>query len=130
MSNSEIIEEAYKNYIAGNMSAVLSFFDKDIIWERPGFPFIPFSGIFRGIDEVTKMFAIQATSISIKKFSTEKICTNEDSVIVTGHDEAEAVPTGKTYSTDWTQVFTFKEGKIIHVKAYLDTKVLADAFLP
>ncbi|HEY5407057.1 MAG TPA: nuclear transport factor 2 family protein [Ginsengibacter sp.] len=130
MSNREIIEEAYKNYIAGNMSAVLSCFDKDIIWERPGSPFIPFSGIFKGIDEVTKMFAIQATTISIKKFLAEKICTNDDTVMVAGCDAADVVATGKTYSTDWVQSFTFKEGKIIHVKAYLDTKALADAFLP
>lgn len=128
MSNREIIEEAYKNYITGNMAAVLSCFDKNIIWERPGAPFIPFSGIFKGIDEVTRMFAIQATTISVKKFGTEKICTNDDTVMVTGHDEAEVVATGKIYSTDWIQSFTFKEGKIIHVKVYLDTKSLADAF--
>jgi ketosteroid isomerase-like protein len=130
MSNREIIEEAYKNYVAGNMAAVISCFDKDIIWERPGSPFIPFSGIFKGIDEVTKMFAIQATTISVSQFSTEKICTNDDTVMVTGHDEAEVVATRKTYSTDWVQSFTLKDGKIIHVKVYLDTKRLADAFSP
>jgi ketosteroid isomerase-like protein len=130
MSNREIIEEAYKNYVAGNMAAVISCFDKDIIWERPGSPFIPFSGIFKGIDEVTKMFAIQATTISVSKFSTEKICTNDDTVMVTGHDEAEVVATRKAYSTDWVQSFTLKDGKIIHVKVYLDTKRLADAFSP
>jgi len=130
MSNREIIEEAYKNYVARNMAAVISCFDKDIIWERPGSPFIPFSGIFKGIDEVTKMFAIQATTISVSQFSTEKICTNDDTVMVTGHDEAEVVATRKTYSTDWVQSFTLKDGKIIHVKVYLDTKRLADAFSP
>jgi len=130
MSNREIIEEAYKNYVARNMAAVISCFDKDIIWERPGSPFIPFSGIFKGIDEVTKMFAIQATTITVSQFSTEKICTNDDTVMVTGHDEAEVVATRKTYSTDWVQSFTLKDGKIIHVKVYLDTKRLADAFSP
>jgi len=129
LSNQQIIEQAYNNYAKGNMSAVLSCFDKDVIWERPGAPFIPFSGIFKGIDEVTKMFAIQATSLSIKQFLPEKICTNEDTVVVLGHDTADVVATGKTYSTDWVQSFTFKEGKIIHVQVYLDTKTVADAFL-
>src|SRR5664279_4081868 len=87
MRNQEIIEDVYRNFAAGNMSAVLSCFDKDIIWERPGSPFIPFSGTFKGIDEVTKMFAIQATAITIKTFSPDKICTNDDTVVVLGHDE-------------------------------------------
>ena len=129
MSNQKIIEDIYRNFAAGNMSAVLSCFDKDVIWERPGAPFIPFSGTFKGIDEVTKMFAIQATTISLKKFLPEKICTNEDTVVVLGHDEAEVISTGKSYLTRWAQVFTFKDGKIIHVQVLLDTKTVADAFV-
>lgn len=129
VSNLHIIEDMYRNYAAGNMSAVIACFDKDIIWERPGAPSIPFSGIFNGIEEVTKMFAIQASVLSLKKFLPEKMCTNEDTVVVLGHDTADVVPTGKTYSTDWAQAFTLKDGKIIHVQVYLDTKAIADAFL-
>jgi ketosteroid isomerase-like protein len=130
VSNQQIIEDIYKNYATGNMAAVLSCFDNDIIWERPGAPFIPFAGIFKGIKEVTKMFAIQATTLSISKFLPEKICTNEDTVVVLGHDEADVISTGKSYSIRWAQVFTLKDGKIIHVQVYLDTKTVADAFLP
>ena len=129
MTNQQIIEQMYNNYAKGNMSTVLSCFDKDIVWERPGAPFIPFAGIFKGIEEVTKMFAIQATTLSISKFLPEKICTNEDTVVVLGHDTADVVATGKTYSTQWGQVFTLKDGKIIHVQVLLDTKTVADAFI-
>ena len=129
-TNRKFIEKMYRDYAAGNMSAVISCFDKDITWKRPGAPFIPFSGTFRGINEVTRMFAIQATSISIKKFIPEKICTNEDTVVVLGHDKADVISTGKTYATDWVQSFTFKDGKIINVMVYLDSKAIADAFLP
>ncbi|MGH2565607.1 MAG: nuclear transport factor 2 family protein [Ginsengibacter sp.] len=130
VSNQSIIENMYKDYSAGNMSAVLFCFDKNVIWERPGAPFIPFSGIFKGVDEVMKMFAIQATTLTIKKFTPEKFCTNEDTIVALGHDEADAVPTGKSYATKWAHVFTLKDGKIIHVQVYLDTKTVADAFLP
>jgi ketosteroid isomerase-like protein len=129
MSNQQIIEQMFNNYAAGNMAAVLSCFDKDIIWERPGAPFIPFSGIFKGIEEVTKMFAVQATTISIKEFVPEKICTNNDTVVVLGHDVAYVIETGKTYSTDWVQAYIFKDEKIIEVQVYLDTKAIADAFV-
>src|SRR6185312_5759078 len=91
MNSQQIIEDMYRNFAAGNMSAVLSCFDNDIVWERPGSPFIPFSGTFKGIEEVTKMFAIQATTISLKKFLPEKICAAEDTVVVLGHDDADVV---------------------------------------
>jgi ketosteroid isomerase-like protein len=117
ISNQQIIEQMFNNYAAGNMAAVLSCFDKDIIWERPGAPFIPFSGIFKGIEEVTKMFAVQAITI------------NNDTVVVLGHDVAYVIETGKTYSTDWVQAYIFKDEKIIEVQVYLDTKAIADAFV-
>lgn len=128
MNNQLIIEDMYKNFATGNMSAVLSCFDNDIVWERAGAPFIPFSGTFKGVEEVTKMFAIQATTISLKKFLPEKICANEDTVIVLGHDDADVISTGKSYSIEWAQVFTLKDEKIIHVQVLLDTKTVADAF--
>ncbi len=130
VNNLEVIQNMYRNYGAGDMASVLSCFDKDIIWERPGAPAIPFSGIYHGINEVMKMFAIQATVLSIKKFEPQKFCTNDDTVTVLGHDEADVVPTGKSYQTMWCHVFTLKEGKITNVFVFLDTKTIADAFLP
>ena len=130
VNNLQIIEQMYRNYAAGNMSAVIACFDKDIIWERPGAPYIPFSGTFNGINEVTKMFALQATTISIKSFLPQKICTSDDTVVVLGHDTVDVTATGKSYSTNWVQAFTFKDGKIIHVQVYIDTKTIADSFLP
>ncbi len=105
-------------------------FDKDIIWHRPGAPDIPFSGTFKGIEEVMKMFGIQASVISIKEFIPEKICANDDMVAVFGHDHVNVNSTGKIYSTGWVQSYTFKNGKIIYVEVYMDTKVVADAFTP
>jgi len=128
LNNQQVIESLYKNFASGNIAAVLSCFDKDIVWQRPGPPAIPFSGIYKGIDEVTRMFAIQATALSIKKFEPTKFCTNEDTVIVLGRDEADVITTGKSYAEDWAQSFTLKDGKITNVEVYMDTKTMADAF--
>ena len=129
-SNQQIIENMFKNYAAGNMAAVLSCFDKDIVWRRPGAPAIPFAGTFTGIDELMRMFAIQAAEISVEEFIPEKICINEDTVAVLGHDKVNVIATGKTYAARWVQSYTFKDGKITNVDVYMDTKAVADAFLP
>lgn len=128
MTNQQIIEQMYHDFATGNIPAVLSVFSKDVIWTRPGAPLIPFSGTFTGINEVMKMLEIQNKTLKLKTFVPGKICTNDDTVMVLGHDEAEAIETRKSYAEDWMQVFTFQNGKIIHVQVFMDTKVIADAF--
>jgi ketosteroid isomerase-like protein len=118
----------YHDFATGNIPAVLSAFDKNVIWNRAGAPFIPFSGTFTGIDEVMKMFSIQDENLKMKSFVPEIFCTNEDTVAVIGHDEAEVKPTSKSYAADWVQVFKLKDEKIISVQVFMDTKKIADAF--
>ncbi|MEO8820998.1 MAG: nuclear transport factor 2 family protein [Ginsengibacter sp.] len=127
-NNQQVIEQMYKDFGSGNIPSVLSAFSKDVVWKRAGAPFIPFSGTFTGIDEVMKMFKIQDENLKMKSFVPQKFCTNEDSVVVIGHDEAEVKPTGQSYAADWVQAFTLQDGKIVEVKVFMDTKVISDAF--
>jgi ketosteroid isomerase-like protein len=128
-SNQQIIEQMYNDFASGNIPAVISVFSKDVIFMRPGAPFIPFSGTFTGIDEVIKMFQIQNQTLKMKSFVPDKICTNDDTVVVIGHDEAGVIETGKSYSADWVQAYTFKDQKVVHAQVFMDTKLIADAFL-
>ena len=128
MTNQQIIEQMYHDFASENIPAVLSIFSKDIVWIRPGVTFIPFSGTFTGMEEVMKMFQVQNDNLKMKSFVPGKICTNEDMVVVIGHDEAEVISTGKSYAADWVQAYTFKEGKIIQAEVFMDTKMIADAF--
>src|SRR5665213_367719 len=127
-NNQQVIEQMYKDFSTGNIPAVLSAFSKDIVWVRAGAPFIPFSGTFTGVEEVMNMFKIQDENLQMKSFVPENFSTNDDTVVVIGHDEANVKPTGKSYAADWVQAFTLKDGKIINVRVFMDTKVIADAF--
>lgn len=127
-THQQTIEQMYHDFAKGNISGVLSVFSKDIIWTRPGAPYIPFSGTFTGISELMKMLEIQNNTLKLKTFVPEKICTNDDTVMVLGHDAAEVVETGKAYAEDWMHVFTFQDDKIVHAQVFMDTKVIADAF--
>lgn len=129
LSNLEIIQQLYKNFAAGNMPAVFASFDKDIIWFRPGAPDIPFAGKFTGTEGLMKMFSLQAATIKLKSFNPEKFFSNDDTVVVLGHDEAEVITTGKKYKTNWVQSFTIKNNLVTEVMVYLDTNAIAKAFL-
>ena len=128
LSNLQIIQQVYRNFAEGNMQAVLSFFDKQVVWIRPGYPDIPFSGTFTGVEGLSKMFTVINQTIKVRSFLPQKFFVNDDMVTVTGTDTVEVISTGKVYSTEWVQCFTLQNGKIIHVLVYMDTLKIAKAF--
>ena len=130
MNNLQIIKEVYRLFGERNIPAVLSHFDKDIEFVRPGNADIPFAGTFRGIDGMIKMFTIINESIKLKAFTPEHFFSNENMVVVLGSDTAEVIGTGKSYTSTWVQAFTLQDSKIVHVQVYFDTLTIANAFHP
>lgn len=130
MDNIQIVQEVYHHFGKSDISAMLAHFDEDVIWVRPGEPEIPFSGTFKGHEGLGKFFHLVAQNVRIKEFLLKNFLSNEDTVAVIGEDSADVIPTGKSYTTYWTQVFTFKDGKIIYGRAYIDTLEIAKAFRP
>jgi ketosteroid isomerase-like protein len=130
MDNLQIVKEVYRLFGEKNIPVLLSHFDKDIEFVRPGNADIPFAGTFKGIDGLIKMFTIISQSIRLKAFVPEKFFVNENMVLVLGSDTAEVIATGRSYTSTWVQAFTLKDSKIIHVQSYFDTLTIAHAFHP
>jgi len=130
MDNLQIVKEVYRLFGEKNIPVLLSYFDKDIEFVRPGNADIPFAGTFKGIDGLVKMFTLISQSIRLKSFVPEKFFVNENMVVVLGSDTAEVIATGRSYTSTWVQAFTLKNSKIIHVQAYFDTLAIAYAFRP
>lgn len=130
MENLQIIQQMYRNFGEKNMEAVLSAFDKDVVWVRPGESVIPFSGVFKGIEGLVKMFTIISQTVKINSLVPQKILVQDDTVAVIGSDTADVIATGKSYTSEWVYLYTLKNEKIIHVQVYIDTLELAKAFQP
>lgn len=128
MDNLQVIKEVYRLFGEKNVPALLTHFDKDIEFVRPGNADIPFAGVFKGVDGLIKMFTIISQTIRLKEFNPEKFFTNDNMVVVLGSDTAEVIATGKSYTSTWVQAFTLKDSKIIHVQVYFDTLTIAAAF--
>src|SRR5262245_813836 len=128
MENIQIIQQMYKDFGAGNIQSVLSSFDKDVVWIRPGEPYIPFAGTFTGIEGLAKMFGIISQTIKIKGFHPKQILGQGETVVVIGADEADVIATGKSYLSEWVYVYTIRNKKITHVQVYLDSLLLSEAF--
>ena len=128
MDNLQIVKEVYRLFGERNVPALISYFDNNIEFVRPGNADIPFAGTFRGHDGLIKMFTIISQSIRLKEFIPEKFFANDDMVVVLGSDTAEVIATGKSYTSTWVQAFTLKDGRIIHVQVYFDTLNIGKAF--
>ena len=128
MDNVQIVQQVYKYFSEKNIAGVLSFFDKDVEWVRPGEPDIPFSGTFKGIEEMVKFFTLVAENVRIKEYYPKHFFSDNDNVVVIGEDTAQAVATGKSYTTQWVQHFVLRDGKIIYGRAFIDTLQVAKAF--
>jgi len=128
MDNLQVVSEVYRLFGEKNIPVLLSHFDKDIEFVRPGNADIPFAGTFRGIDGMIKMFTIINESIKLRAFTPEIFFSNENMVVVLGSDTAEVIATGKSYTSTWVQAFTLRESKIVHVQVYFDTLAIANAF--
>jgi len=129
-SNTDIVRFMYKSFAEGKVADVLACYDKDVVWERPGFPEIPFSGTYSGFDGMKKMLGIINETVNMIEFTPEKFLNDENTVLVLGKDEAIVKLTGKRYYTNWVHYFTFKDKKITHVQVLIDTLAIAKAFQP
>ena len=130
MDNIQIVKDVYKNFGEKNIPGILSHFDKEVVWERPGAPDIPFCGTFNGHEGMIKFLTLVLQNVKLDSFIPKQFLSNGDTVVVMGEDTAEAIPTGKSYSTHWIQVFVLKDQKIVLGRAYIDTLQIARAFYP
>lgn len=131
MNKIECIQNLFAAYGRADMHTVLAAMDDNIKWIEPGDPAaIPFSGIFNGKTEVIGMFGIEHNLLKLTSFNPTTFYENNDSVVVLGNDSAIVLATQKSYTTEWTMVFTFSAGLISRVQVYMDTLAIARAFKP
>jgi ketosteroid isomerase-like protein len=75
-----------------------------------------------------KFLTLVSQTIKIDSFVPKQFLGNRDTVVVMGEDTAHVISTGKSYTTNWIQVFILKDQKIVHGRAYIDTLQIAKAF--
>ena len=54
--------------------------------------------------------------------------TDDDSVAIVGYMKCLAIPTGKTYESDFVHLVTIKAGKVTKFQEFFDTYIAGEAF--
>jgi len=122
------VQRLYEAFNRGDIPAILSALNKDVIWEVMGQPDVPFAGIYHGPADVKQFFGKLNDSLEMKEFVMEHILENGNLVIATGFMNATGRKSGKHFSSIWSMIYEFDENEqIVHFRDCFDTLATARA---
>ncbi|MGE5694432.1 MAG: nuclear transport factor 2 family protein [Candidatus Sericytochromatia bacterium] len=116
--NVEIVKRGYEAFSAGDVETVMSLFDDDIEWVQPGESNL--SGIYRGKGE----FAQYLGRLAEKAVAVRALRFVSDGDTVVAFSEVTA---GSEMGED-ADVYTLRDGKIVHAQIYTDTAMMERVF--
>jgi ketosteroid isomerase-like protein len=127
--NLETIKRMFGAFEGGGGFDPFSVFDEHIVWEYAGDrKDFPHAGRWEGKNGVSAFFRALDHGTRQFDFTIDSFHAVGDIVLMQGHEHMRAAPTGREYRAHWAMVFTFKNGKIVHMRQYTDTAAIADAF--
>ena len=126
--NVELIQQCYADYGAGDFDHLLGCMQPDIDWEVARVPGVDFSGKRKGCDQVREFFRLTGEQQTIRTFAPHEFIAQGDKVVVLGHGAWTVKATGLDFESDWVDVFTLKEGKIVAFREFLDVHGAVEAY--
>jgi uncharacterized protein len=125
----KVIQQAFGDFASGNIMGIVNACADDVIFGGYRNPHIRPSGLFYGKEGVIEFFNQLDQNIRYTLFEPREFISQDDRVIVLGHQTGTVKHTGKTIDQDWCFSFTVRDGKIQNYFGFEDTYELAQAFL-
>ena len=109
----------------GDQEGLLALVAEDVEWIIPGKDW-PLAGRHRGHAGVVSL--LEAASRSMET-STEprEFVAQGDRVLVVGFATGKVKATNQTFEDDWIFAITVRNGRLTHIREYVDTQALARA---
>ena len=128
--NTEIVRQAYAAFGRGDIPALLDLLDNDIEWHAVigAAPHVPTSGRRRGKQAVAEFFRVLSETIEFSRFEPREFIAQGDQVVILGSYEGRAKATGRTFAEEWAMVDTFRNGRIVRFREYVNAAALNAAF--
>lgn len=126
--NVQLVRMAYQKFLLGDLEGLLALFADDIEWELDAADNVPFSGVRRGKDEVMQFFDLLGKEQAALRFEPGEFIAQGDKVVALGHYAWNVKSTDRTYESDWAEVFTIRDGKIVRFREFANTAAAAAAY--
>lgn len=129
MTNKEIVQQIYADFVQANIPGILNSLSDDIVFDTPGPAIVPWSGVRKGKAGIMDFFSQVGSTSTYEIFEPQTFIVEGDKVIALGVAHFTNTTTGKKGISPWTMAWTFKTGKAIHVNNLWDTYAVAETFM-
>ncbi|HZL12213.1 MAG TPA: nuclear transport factor 2 family protein [Prolixibacteraceae bacterium] len=116
MNKLELLKQGYKNFAEGNIDAVIAIWHPDIEWKAcTGIPYINSNGIYKGSQEIVNgVFAQIPNYFEDFNIEISDLIDGGDKIVMVGFYTGTWKATGKKFTANATNIWTFKGEKISH----------------
>ena len=110
----------------GDRQGLLALSADDIEWIIPGENW-PLAGTHRGHAELAAVLQKASEEVEMTYPEPPEFVAQGDRVLVIGVATGKIYATNKPYKDEWVFDITVRDGKVAHIKEYIDTQALARA---
>jgi uncharacterized protein len=129
-TNKQLVMQAYQLFKDNDIQGMLALYADEIEWQGVESELIPFAGVYRGREQVSRFFSELAQAQDVMMFEPQTFIAEDDKVAVTGQSSWRVKSTGQTYDNPWAHVFTIRDGKVVSFQQYNDTAAAEAAYRP
>ena len=126
--NIKLVQQLYSAFANRDINTIVGLLSSDVEWGEPENPFNPAGGTRHGHQGFLEWLNIGKQAEDILVLEPRKMLTDNDSVAVVGYMRCRAIPTGKTYESDFVHLVTIKSGKVTKFQEFFDTYIAGEAF--
>ena len=117
----EAVRRSYEAFERGDMEAVVADMDEEIEWHQA--QGLPHGGTYRGLDAVRRAIFDPLDEDWWDGFRADptEFIDAGDQVVVLGRYTGRAKATGRALDVPFAHVWTFRDGKAVRFRQFLDT---------
>ena len=121
MNDVDRVRASYDAFERGDREGALAAFSEDVVWEQA--QGLPHGGTYVGLDEVRRNVFDPLTTQWWTTFSAahDDVLDAGDEIVVLGRYRGVAVETGRVLDVPFVHVWTFRDGRAVRFRQFLDT---------
>lgn len=117
----EVVNKMFQAFGTGDMEALKLTLSDSTVWNYYGSELIPYSGTYKGKEEVVRFIGNIVSSVDILDFKVDQIISNGKTIVVLGSEKQKVKRNGKILEQKWVQVYTVENGLISKMEEFANT---------
>ena len=132
-SDAQVVQQLYRLFSEGRLGETLAIMAPEVVLLEPGDPdVLPWAGRFEGHDGVHRFYEALAAGLSEIAIDPDSLSIRslgDGDVLATGTERAVSRTTSKRYETQSAWVWTVRDGRVTHLRAFHDTAAMIEAIV-